>query len=555
MISAIEKKWVQFLIVLGTVSVALVLSPSFSSEPVDLPKLFILVVFAGVILGSVAKKLRILTYSKYRIISIVVGLFVLQLTVVLLLSGAPFNQQFFGTSGRNTGYLAYISLAIVLIASTLVSDPSLLQKLTKWLFICGIATAIYGFLQITKHDLIKWNNPYNPIIAFLGNPDFASAFLGISATAGFALLIKSGQKTVYRILVATYQVFALYLVIKSHAQQGVLVYSLSAGLVLIIFLYSNNKFNRLVVHGISGLLFILGSVTVLGIFKIGPLASHLYKYSVRQRGFYWHAAIEMMKSHPAFGIGLDSYGDNYFRYRSANAGFISISTQSNAAHNVYLDLASGGGVPLFLLYVLLNFFVVFYGIRALKAMQGFNPYLVTAFVAWVGYQAQSIVSINNLGLAIWGWVLGGAVLGFAINSNSTVKSETLNSGRKKVKNQKIDFISPTIGLVGGLLLALPPFMADHNYRTASATQNANAVIAAASAYPEDLGRSLSIAQILASAKLYPQALALVKHVSEISPKNYNAWVLISQLTQPGSAEHTNAILNMQQQNPHDKSIK
>jgi O-antigen ligase len=554
MITALEKKWIQVLLIIGTVGVSLFLTPSFSTEPVDLPKLFVLVIFAGLILGFISSKLNLLISAGHKVVAIIIGLFLAQLSLVLAFSSAPFNQQFFGTSGRNTGYLAYFALLIFFVAGILVTNEFMLNKLSNWLYVTGILSALYGLLQITKHDPINWNNPYNPIISFLGNPDFESAFLGISATVGFALILKPGQKIATKILMAGYQIFAFLLIIKSHAQQGVLVFGLAAALVVVIYLYKNVRVKNVITLTVSGSFGLLGLVALLGIFKIGPLASHLYKFSVRQRGFYWHAALEMAKSHPFLGIGMDSYGDNYFRYRSANAAFFSMPTQSNAAHNVYLDLAANGGFPLLFLYIALNLLVLFYGIKTIKNLHVYNPYFTAVFVAWIGYQIQSIVSINNLGLAVWGWVLGGAVVGFGIKEDHAPAAPGKKLGRMKKKN-RVDLLSPSIGFIVGLAIAVPPFMADHNYRIAAASQNANNVIAAASAYPEDLERTLSIAHNLASAKLFPQALKLAESVASKSPKNYNSWVLISQLTQPGTVEHAKAILKMQQLNPQDKSIK
>ena len=554
MISAIERKWTQTLVVLGTVAIALFLTPSFSSEPVDLPKLFLLVPFSAVLYGLIASYSRVLVEKRYRTVLVISIALLIQFTLVLLLSSSPFNEQFFGTSGRNTGYLAYLGLIGFMLASVYSADESLLKKLTQWLFISGALSSGYGFLQLIKHDPIKWNNPYNPIIAFLGNPDFASAFLGLSAAAGIALIFTKSIKLQWKALIAIYEIFSLFLIVKSHAQQGVLVFGISAALVTIIFLYKTPGIKNLWASSVAGLSVIAGILVTLGIFKVGPLADKLYKFSVRQRGFYWHAGLEMMKSNPIFGIGLDSYGDNYFKYRSANAAFFSRPTQSNAAHNVYLDIASNGGIILFALYILLTIYVLICAVRVFRASTAFNPYFTTVFVAWVGYQAQSIVSINQLGLAIWGWVLGGAVIGYSKLAQNEKSETSKPAPRRASKSKKIDLIFPSIGLAVGLALAIPPFMADHNYRIAASTRDANKVIAAAAAYPEDLGRSLSIAQNLANAKLFPQALTLAKHVAEVSPKNYNAWVMISQLTQPGTPDHANAIKKMQELNPHDKTI-
>ena len=52
--------------------------------------------------------------------------------------------------------------------------------------------------------------------------------------------------------------------------------------------------------------------SVLGMLQKGPLQNLLYKDSVSVRGFYWRAAIEMLKSEPLFGVGSDRYG-SFFR--------------------------------------------------------------------------------------------------------------------------------------------------------------------------------------------------------------------------------------------------
>jgi tetratricopeptide (TPR) repeat protein len=55
------------------------------------------------------------------------------------------------------------------------------------------------------------------------------------------------------------------------------------------------------------------------------------------------------------------------------------------------------------------------GLVALKRTKGGEQLTVAViFAAWIAYQAQSIISIDNIGIAIWGYVLGGAVVGLSI---------------------------------------------------------------------------------------------------------------------------------------------
>jgi hypothetical protein len=46
-----------------------------------------------------------------------------------MFSGAPFNQQFYGTFGRNTGFLAYFSLIAIALGASLIADMTMLRRL------------------------------------------------------------------------------------------------------------------------------------------------------------------------------------------------------------------------------------------------------------------------------------------------------------------------------------------------------------------------------------------------------------------------------------------
>lgn len=557
MIAQVDKKRIQSIAIFGMALAALFISPSYSAEPVDLPKLLILTVFSFVLFGYLIQYSKVLIRQEIRLIFSVLVLFIIDMAFVVIYAGAPFNQQFFGGLGRNTGMLAYLGLVGVLLASMLVSDEKFLRNLSFGLITVGILNFLYGSLQTFNQDPVKWNNPYNSIIGFLGNPDFASSFLGFSSAVVISLILFKGTKWSMRVWLVVYEILNLLLIVRSHAQQGILVSGIVGGTILTSYLAKNKKIPKFAFWSFFLAEIVIGISFVLGIFRVGPLSAILYKASVRQRGFYWHAAVDMMKSHPIFGIGLDSYGENYFSYKSANANFHNAVIQSNAAHNVYLDFASNGGVPLILLYILINVLVFVAGIRVLRRANELNPYFIAIFAAWIGYQAQSLISINQLGLAVWGWGLGGAILGFSVNTSKIqdAKPKIQPSKGRKTSKKSSSLLFPLVGLLIGLAVAFPPYQTDHNYRAAQSSRDANRIIASTLAYPEDINRSINTAQLLANSKLFPQALKLAKHVTSISPKSYNAWVIISQIEPAGSAERANAISQMRKLNPQDKTIK
>lgn len=556
MIATRNRNLIQIIILGCVVGTSLLITPNFSSEPVDVPKLAMLVPLAFMAFGSLSGNFKILFSKEFRFPAILLSLLLAYFTLVLFVSDAPFNQQFFGTLGRNTGYLAYAALIFLAFASMVSMDDRMLRRINFSLLGTGFCTVIYGVLQLTHNDPIKWNNPYNPIIGFLGNPDFASAFLGITFVVGVGIILNNKVGVKMRVSAGFLNVFSLLLIVKSHAQQGLIVAGIGSTLVIFVYLLKTKNTPN-VLAGLFGLFsLIAGTFVILGIFKLGPLSERLYKLSVRQRGYYWHAALRMMNDNPFFGVGLDSYGDNYFKYRSANAAFHTPQTQSNAAHNVFFDIGSSGGYILFFLYLVLICYTFYSAINVISKTDGFPAFFVSIFAAWLGYQSQSIVSINQLGLAVWGWALSGIIIGYGIfiSKNVEDKAQSGTSRKSKIQTNKMGLMVPTISLVAGGLLALPPFIADHHYRVAMESRDANLVIQSAQSYPEDIGRSLSVAQLLANSKLFPQALKVAQRVTDIDSKSYSAWVFISQISNSNSEIHRNAVVQMKKLNPNELNL-
>lgn len=559
MIRASETKWIQFLVIAALGGVSLIITPKYSMDPINIPKLFLLAPLALAAFAFILNDSKAISVKRFKVPFIIALLFFIQITIVLATSKTFFSQQFFGTQGRNTGYLAYMSLLAIFLATVVAANHILIKKIVIVLITCGALTTAYGLLQISGNDFVSWNNPYNKIIGFLGNPNFASSFLGMSSMVGVALLFGSTLEIYQRLLVLVYLIVAFFLIFKSDSIQGVVTFALSSVIILYLFIRYNSKISNIFNHVLVGVTTILGIFVVLGILNKGPLASHLYATSVRQRGFYWDAGFKMMNANPILGVGLDSYGDNYLKFRSVDAEFYSRVTQSNAAHNVFLDIGSNGGYSLFIIYIALVIFTFWKAVTAFKKLTTFDPFFVAIFAAWVAYQAQSLISINQLGLAIWGWVLSGAIIGYSIyltKSDSPDDSGRKSTGRSRnISSASPRLIIPAIAFILGAALSAPLLLTDHNYFKALGSGDANKVIAAATAYPEDLIRTTGAAEILVKNNLVDQSKALLNHVVMKSPTSYNAWVLLSQVNPEGSKERETAISRMKELDPRNKTIK
>ena len=518
------------------------------------------------ILGIALSQIRNFTHGINKWFLILVTAFIIQISLVLLFSSAPFNQQFYGMNGRNTGALAYFALICIAIGASLIAKTSNVEKVVYSLLGTGLLTVGYGFLQTTGNDPVAWNNPYNSMLGFLGNPNFSSSFLGITAVAAVAFGLKVSSQIYLRIASSIYVLLALYLIIKSQSQQGVLVFAAGTAIVLYLLIRSHSVLSKPIFRfTYLGLGSIAGIIVIMGTLSHGPLGDILYKVSVRQRGFYWRAAWEMMTANPIFGVGIDSFGDWYFPLRSANAAFYTPLTQSNSAHSIFLDLGSGGGFPLYSINISLAVLTFIVGVKYLMRNKEFNWAFAATFGGWIAYQAQSVISINQLGVGVWGWILMGLIVGMEFNSRGTsaeTKPEnTQNRGRIVRKTKEKSFVSSpqtlgaVIGLAFGLMIALPNFNADHNYRVATATADAQTLIDASLASPEDLVRTLSSANALAASNINDRALDLARHIVKESPNYHAAWQIIFRLEPMGSPAKLEAMAKLNELNPKVTPLK
>lgn len=373
----------------------------------------------------------------------------------------------FGETQRRNGFISYLSLALIMVTAALFVRLQNIDKLFLITYFTATVTVVYALMQTSGNDFIKWNNPYNSIIGTLGNPNFAAAVMAIMGVLLFSSLFIQKFKVQYRLIALLISCLSLYAIYKSNARQGLLAYFLGIGIFLIIWLWSKNKKLGMASFAISLVVFLF---SVLGMLQIGPLEKFLYKPSVTVRGYYWKAGIEMVKSNPIFGVGMDRYGAYFKEYREVNYplsyGFEITSTN---AHNTFIQLFATGGIFLGLAYLLLNGFIFKCALSAIKNTKQENRFLVSGvFSAWMAFHAQSLISIDNIGISIWGWVLGGSLVGLSVSAAGISDLiEENNRGRQNLMDITRLLISGSATLIA-LILVLFLYRGEANsYKTMS----------------------------------------------------------------------------------------
>jgi O-antigen ligase len=541
----------------GLIATTLLVTPLWAVDPINPIKMLAVVATGFVCVGLILSSRTSVSWSKYKVAFGLIAAFVFWQVVVLFASGGQIIQQLFGVNGRNTGFITYLAFSFIFIGSAIAAGADFLKRIIPAVYLVGAASLAYGVIQAIGGDPFKWVNLYSPVFGFLGNPNFQSSLLGMLGAMVFAQLFVKGLKLQFKGLIGLYLLVTLYVIKETASQQGFLVLVLGIGVVVGLYVIQMSKKLGMA----YGLLSVLGFFAVLfGTLNKGPLASLLYKESVTYRGDYWSAGWTMTVDHPIFGVGIDSYGDWYRRGRTLAATVRrGPDVTANAAHNVYLDISSNGGFPLLGIYLALMVVVVISAIKVLRRSTGFDPAFAGLVAGWVAFQAQSIISINQIGLAIWGWVFSGLIIGYEINTRNAVVTPTVaKKGRvasKPAQASASSVVAVFVAFLLGVLVAMPPYLASAKYNSARESGSAEMVEDSAYLWPLDPVRMIQAAGLLYDSKLTTQALSVLVDATKEFPDYYGTWGTLYQLPEATPEQKAEALVQMKRLDPLNPNLK
>lgn len=489
-----------------------------------------------------------------------IGVLILNFAILnsMISSEQPLEQSIFGVYGRNTGALTYLLLSVIFLSASTLKSKISLSKIVYAFVLVGVVNVFYGIWLQIFGDFIPWTNPYGGFLGTFGNPNFASSFLGIFASVTFGYFI-SNSRDKKRFLLALF-VFGLTIlvIIETKSIQGLLV--VAAGLIFTTYLRLYFSKQR-----IFSIYFLFASIalaitTLVGIFGKGPFG-FLYKKSISLRATYWQTGIDMGLDHPFSGVGMDSYGEWYRFYRPARALVDSPgpNTGSNSAHNVLIDLFSYGGFPLAVSYIFLNLIALISVIRILKRLDSFDFTFVALINIWALYSLQSLISINQIGLAVWGWLAPGALVAYDnIARHSKRKGRNQKEGgRNTASSDVVTGLTALIGLFIGLIISFPPLHSDQKWYSAYQARDANRLNSSLnSSFFNPIGafRYTQSIDLFASSEMHELArLNALKAIKE-NPNYFDLWRVFYHLPNTSKSEKTLALENMKRLDPKNKNV-
>ena len=556
MASKTDQRYLGLYVLTTSIAVSLFISPGNSIDPMNLPKLVLLSILGFLAGGFAFARIDFFKARKARPFVVSTFLFLFQLLIVFALDNRDFAFKFYGTSSRNTGTLAYIGLALLLLASAVSASRKVLQRYSVSLIAVGSMLSLYGILQSRGIDFYEFNNSYaTNVFGTFGNPNFQSAFMGITGTVALTLVCFSRANVFIRLGLIVFVGLALYNISLS-SEQGYL--TLLAGFISAVVIFLLSKKQLILGYSVLGLGGIGGLLIFAGIFNKGPLAEVIYKSSLQARSFYWEAALNMMQDQPLFGVGMDGFGDWYRRSRTQEIADFNAGITADTAHSIPLDIGSGGGIPLLLIYLALVGLALISTIKILKRTTSFDLVFTSVAAAWFAYQAQSLISINQIGIGVWGWSLTGLLIGYELQTREPNGSVQVKAKSKTSKKEQISALAVVTSFIFGgigLAAAIPPYSAAGKFYKALQSGDAEVIQPAAYIQPNDRSRYLYVAQILKENNLEDRAIKVLSDASLIYPDSFDLWQLWSTVPTATPDQIARAKSEMKRLDPFNRSLQ
>ena len=533
-LSQAEAKKVQSFILFGGVFTTLAIWTKLE-DPINLPKMFVLVLSAAAVLGLALPALlsaKEFNSPVQRISLGLLGLFALGLLVATVTTEVKYTA-IFGEFHRNNGFLSYLAMIILMASATLVFNLKSVNRYFTFLGITGLILSFYGLLQGLGMDPVGWKIDYNPFITTLGNPNFTSGFLGFAGIAILYLALDAKDRK-HQVMYAVGLLANLYILWRSGSIQGVFGFAIGAAVIILVKLWLFKKR-----YGQIGLVAaaLAGTPVALAVLNIGPLASKLYQGTLRNRFDYWNAAIGMFNDHPIFGVGIDRFGEYYREYAVQNQVVQGQITDN--AHSIYLQLLATGGLILFVPYILLILFITLAGFKALIKSQGDEKFKVGALVGiWLATIAVNVVTVDNLGVGVWFWITGGVLVAVSarqVQSNDpdqNQKEKAIKGESTKLLNSEsafpVTYVASFILVISALVLLVPALSKSstlYNFKANASSYTTQtyipALVSESKSASNDPQYLIQLASLAFTQNAINEAFVMIDQINKIDSRSYN----------------------------------
>jgi O-antigen ligase len=537
------------LVIFSIAAITLVLS-IWSVDPFNAPKQSVLVITSIFTFFTILPSINRETIKIFKLPLVLIVFFLIQCLLVLIFSSNNFYQDFYGVFTRNNGFITYFSLGLFFLNTLLLANKNFLKVFSKSILVIGFLVTLFGLLRyfsLVPNELLSINRQ---IVGVFGNMNFQSSFLAFTTIATFAYIIDkkiSKKNRFFSYFVFVLSAIEIFLIYLSGSSQGVYVSLIGISFIIYLKIKSSGNFIVARLYLVSNVIMLL--LGVLGTLNKGPLGKFIYEATIADRGYCMNAGLNMIKSNPVFGVGFDGYSDLYRIYRSNNA-LIKKGTDAlcDTAHSVVLDIATFGGLPLLFMYLALFILVVISIVKVSGREKSYNSAFAAVCGVWVGYQIQSVISINQIGIGLWGWVLSGLIIGYEISGRRMDKDTRINN------SPRFKILLPTIGLVIGLFIGIPNYVYGVKFSSAFKTLDATKIVNTSTSRPYNQYPMWIASYQLLKSNLPKESLIVAQKLTNEFPNSYDGWRIIHSNPTASNELKAVALEQMKRLDPLNKDL-
>lgn len=339
------------------------------------------------------------------------------MTLSTAFTSTSLAKNLWGSDGRANGLIFYWGVMVCgIVASSLRLSENFESHFHRAIEFLLVVNMLYALLQHLGLDPINWNNPYNPIIGTLGNPNFISAFMGIGSIYFFLRArAKSGIGIKFRFLL---MVLCGYLAFATESIQGPMLVVIGFSIMVLAKLKS--KLRTIYFGAITSLSIAASFFLFISFLGYGPVGNLLYQYTLKLRLEYWYFGVRSGLEKPLTGLGVDSYVEGFRKFRSSEfVGNYGINLTSDSAHNVPINIFANFGIINFMIFTSISIILIWKSISNINQDLGFKNLGSITSLFWILLFIQSLFSIEQIGLGTLQWIFGGIVLNGSLNEVTT----------------------------------------------------------------------------------------------------------------------------------------
>lgn len=419
------------------------------------------------------------------------------LTFWVLMSGflAEYKTiSFLGQFDRHEGTLALLSYFVLfLVASNTTFTLRQVKLLLGFLIPFVVINFLLGFLHLINYDTLRTKlvssllipsnlpisgiNPGSYISSSLSNPDFISGIGSVLAVL-FMVMAVFTVKLPLKIIWAIVSILAYCIILTSYATSGFFALVVSLPIVFVVILFSKYRKKALLTLGIILLAYTLVFPVInnlqqlvypetVGFFvntikkalptdtpaPISPKPSRTTQddaypeFKLPSKGwspgtgrlYIWSETLKLIPQKPIFGYGMDTFS-YYFPQDDPkkNSGLYDSEIIVDKAHNMYLGLGLGAGIPYVLLFLTLAVYHLFNNFKLLKRRieTERQAILASLFVGWFAYMIQGLFNDSVVGSSAIFWILFGLSVSLLVQELQTPKPEAEKQVFKSIRNVK-----------------------------------------------------------------------------------------------------------------------